>query len=72
MVIIWGDASKSNIRIIDRCIRSSARVLLSKSKYDRTLSDIYEHLQWLLPADSHICFSLFNSKNSETSVYSLF
>jgi hypothetical protein len=58
MVIIWGNASESNIRIIDRCIRSSARALLSKSKYDRILSDIYEQLHWLLPADSHIYFSL--------------
>jgi hypothetical protein len=48
MVIIWDNASKS----------SSARVLLSESKNDRILSDIYEHLQWLLPADLHVYFSL--------------
>jgi hypothetical protein len=53
MIVVWGNASKENLKIVERCIRSSARFLLSKRKHDRILRDIYENLSWLLPLDSH-------------------
>jgi hypothetical protein len=58
MIVVWGNASKENLKIVERCIRSSARFLLSKRKHDRILRDIYENLSWLLPLDSHKYFSL--------------
>jgi hypothetical protein len=58
MIVILGSASKHSISIIDRCIRRSARIILSKSKYDRILSDIYSNIAWFLPSDSYKYFSL--------------
>jgi hypothetical protein len=58
MVVLWGTASKENLKIVEKCIRSSARFLLSKNRCDRVLRNIYENLGWLMPTDSHKYFSL--------------
>jgi hypothetical protein len=47
MIVVRGNASKENMRVVKRSIRSSARYLLSKSKHDRILKDIYENLSVL-------------------------
>jgi hypothetical protein len=57
-VVLWGTASKENTKIVEKCIRSSARFLLSQNRSDRVLRDIYENLGWLTPTDSHKYFSL--------------
>jgi hypothetical protein len=58
MIVVWGNSGKENIRIVERCLRSSARILMSKRKHDRVLKDLYGNLGWLMPSDSHKYFSL--------------
>jgi hypothetical protein len=58
MIVVWGNSCKENIRIVERCLRSSARILMSKRKHDCILKDIYENLSWLMPSVSHKYFSL--------------
>jgi hypothetical protein len=58
MIVVWGNSSKENIRMVERCLRSSARIIMSKRKHDRVLKDNYENVNWLMPSDSHKHFSL--------------
>jgi len=53
MSIIWGTASKSSLKIIEKNIRTSARIILGKRKYDPIKDDIYGRLGWFLPKDSY-------------------
>jgi hypothetical protein len=47
-----------SIRIIERGIRRSVRIILAKRMYDSIFSDIYTSLEWFLPSNSYKYFSL--------------
>jgi len=54
MAIIWGSAAKKVLKILERCTRSSARVILNLNKYDQVKFDMYDKLKWFLPYDMYL------------------
>ena len=58
MAEIWGTSSKKNLKILERNIRGTARLLLKRRKYDKVKFDMYDKLNWFLPYDSYLYKSL--------------
>ena len=52
MAEIWGTSSKKNLKILERNIRGTARLLLKRRKYDKVKFDMYDKLNWFLPYDT--------------------
>ena len=67
MSIIWGSATKTSLKLVERNLRFSARKILGKKKFDPIKFEIYETLNWLLPSDSYaysaLCFIFHNTVN---------
>lgn len=54
MSCVWGVASQRNLIVAERVIRSLARLVLRKRKFDPVSSDIKLDLNWLFPKDMSI------------------
>ena len=71
MYCIWGDMNKKSSQSIEKMIRTLARLVLGKKKYDRILNLMTSELQWLLPQFLYIfkiaclVFKLHNCKSVE-------
>lgn len=53
MVAIWGTAAKKHLRIIESCMRKSARNILGMRKFDPVSDYMHTKLKWLLPQENH-------------------
>jgi hypothetical protein len=60
MSCVWGVTSKQNLCIAEKVIRSLARLVLNKRKYDPVASDIKLDLKWLFPQEMSEFRSLCN------------
>ena len=49
MSLIWGNANAKNLKPVNKCIKSVARFVLEKQKYDSIKQEMTEKLGWLLP-----------------------
>lgn len=51
MASVWGSAKCNQLLIVEKVLRSLARLILGKRKYDPIAGDIHNHLKWLLPKE---------------------
>jgi len=60
MIVLWGTASKSTIHIMEKVVRSLARLVLGKQKFEKVALEITDTLGWLFPEYLYLYFLLIN------------
>lgn len=69
MASVWGSAKCNQLIIVEKVLRSLARLVLGKRKYDPVAEDIRNDLKWLFPKEMSdyrllcIMFKLLKSNN---------
>jgi len=60
MIVIWGTANNSCIKVVEKVVRSLARLVLGVKKFEPIAHDICSRLGWLLPKYLYTYFLLIN------------
>lgn len=58
MIQVYGVASQSCLKIVNKVVRTLARLVLNVRKYDPVLELIYTELEWMLPVDACVLKTL--------------
>jgi len=54
MICLWGQAPNKTLKLVEKCMRRGARIILSKTKKDKIKHDITSKLLWLLPKNLYM------------------